>query len=81
MMRVGLIERFFGMALTAISSAANSVCSLPPCGGGLGRGVVLDSIFPSPLSLSLPRKGGGNAVAPTFATLETREQLDFTLGR
>jgi hypothetical protein len=39
--------------------------SLPPCGGGLGRGVAPSSVFvayPSPerFAFDLPRKGGGN---------------------
>src|SRR5215467_10456986 len=78
--------------------------SLPPCGGGTGRGVqhalplfcisvaqqmqascrsrvllcgtnfalfALGALSP-PLSLSLPRKGGGNRVACTFVTHATR---------
>jgi hypothetical protein len=39
--------------------------SLPPCGGGLGRGVAPSSVFvayPSPerFAFDLPRKGGGD---------------------
>ncbi len=38
-----------------------SVRSLPPCGGGPGRGVAANSEdAASPLSLTLPHKGGGN---------------------
>src|SRR5215467_2742995 len=78
--------------------------SLPPCGGGTGRGynmhcLCFASLWPNkmqascrsrvllcgtnfalfalgalspPLSLSLPRKGGGNRVACTFVTHATR---------
>src|SRR5262245_43034023 len=41
-----------------------AACSLPPCGGGLGWGVVDGyGVRVQPPSLSLPRKGGGNVVA------------------
>jgi len=48
--------------------AAHSVCSLPPCGGGLGRGVRIDPRKNPPSRLlrtafaiiGLPHKGGGN---------------------
>src|SRR3981189_3625693 len=40
------------------------VGSLPPCGGELERGVSLELRARGlPLSLALPHKGGGNAVA------------------
>ena len=40
-------------------------CLLPPCGGGLGRGVAASSVFvayppPERFAFDLPRKGGGN---------------------
>jgi hypothetical protein len=40
-------------------------CSLPPCGGGLGRGVAASSVFvayppPERFAFDLPHKGGGN---------------------
>jgi hypothetical protein len=39
--------------------------SLPPCGGGLGRGVAASSVFvayppPERFAFDLPLKGGGN---------------------
>jgi iron complex transport system substrate-binding protein len=38
--------------------AANSACSLPPCGGGVGRGVVADSEFAvTPLPVPPPPQG------------------------
>jgi hypothetical protein len=45
--------------------AAYSVCSPPPCGEGLGVGGVVETeVLPFlPPSLTLPRKGGGNAPA------------------
>jgi len=48
--------------------AARRARSLPPCGGGLGRGVLLVSAIAVPPSLSLPHKGGGNAVALSIAS-------------
>jgi urease accessory protein len=49
--------------MTCLVIAANSVCSPPPCGEGLGVGVVriVQRRHPRPPSLALPRKGGGNA--------------------
>jgi error-prone DNA polymerase len=41
-----------------------TACSLPPCGGGLGRGVATSSVPAIPPSLSLPHRGEGNDVAP-----------------
>ena len=40
-------------------------CSLPPCGGGLGRGVAASPVFvayppPERFAFDLPLKGGGN---------------------
>ena len=73
--------------------------SLPPCGGGTGRGVATrtvreaalkirswSGICPAsgvqttavpvvPPSLSLPRMGGGNAVAPLFTPLTLHSRL------
>src|SRR5262245_31921157 len=41
--------------------AADSVCSLPPCGGWLGRGVSLAGLGrKEPPPLAPPRKGEGN---------------------
>jgi hypothetical protein len=50
--------------------AANSVCSPPPCGEGLGVGGVrgTSAIQLRPPSLTLPRKGGENT--PAFAACE-----------
>jgi len=47
---------------TAIAPLA-AAGSLPPCGGGFGRGVIASSVLAVPPSLSLPHKGGGNGVA------------------
>ena len=44
------------------SVAARSVCSLPPCGGELERGVATSTNLAATPSLTLPHKGGGNAV-------------------
>jgi precorrin-3B synthase len=48
--------------------AAVSVCSLPPCGGGLGRGVVAGDSSPTPTPNASPQGGGefilSNALAP-----------------
>jgi hypothetical protein len=48
--RVLYAHRFTAAAVKWISErAANSVCSLPPCGGGLGRGVAsLATLAPLP---------------------------------
>ncbi len=40
-------------------------CSLPPCGGGLGRGGAASPVFvayppPERFAFDLPLKGGGN---------------------
>jgi hypothetical protein len=45
------------------NGAANSVCSLPPCAGGLGRGVdrvAISEPFASPPPLTPPHKGEGD---------------------
>jgi hypothetical protein len=55
--------RAIGIPLNWNQCAANSVCSLPPCGGGLGRGVmrlatlVRQSHYPHPQPL--PARGRG----------------------
>jgi len=54
--------------------------SLPPCGGGIGRGVQQILRPEPPLSLSLPRKGGGNRVARIFATHARRPRAVLDLG-
>ena len=69
-------ERGWGMAMLEHTSAANSVrslsacsvCSLPPCGGGLGRGVMRVKLGSAsregialPPPLTPPHKGEGNA--------------------
>src|SRR5712691_2091960 len=44
-----------------LSRPAGSACSLPPCGGGVGRGADRESRAGGlPPSLSLPHKGGGD---------------------
>src|SRR5262249_17218536 len=49
------------------AQATNSVCSLPPCGGGLGRGVVQvphqRCLTRRPPPLTPPHKGEGNAAS------------------
>ena len=66
-------------------SAATKVRSLPPCGGGLGRGVAQQKVLivdahqvpnrknprVAPLSLPLPRKGGGNGETATAETAKS----------
>src|SRR6478735_8964084 len=57
----GLTRRSIEMGQSALT--ANSVCSLPPCGGGVGRGVVVGSrdvsanTYPHPQPL--PTRGRG----------------------
>src|SRR5712692_2254838 len=52
------------------TGTANSVCSLPPCGGGLGRGVarlaMLVPLSHDPHPQPLPTRGRG--AAPAFAS-------------
>jgi hypothetical protein len=55
------------MSKERLGAARTSFFSLPPCGGGLGRGVATNSHLtrgtPLPASLrdaDLPRKGGGD---------------------
>ena len=50
--------------------------SLPPCGGGLGRGVSHRLRSPRlPPSLALPHKGGGNARESVCATLFVDQEM------
>ncbi|APG07717.1 hypothetical protein BKD09_05170 [Bradyrhizobium japonicum] len=81
-----------GRHCEAVLPAEATVRSLPPCGGGRGRGVAPEKVYPSaivprttnrgspravPLSLSLPRKGGGNDGAMP-ASLGWREWASAT---
>src|SRR5947209_8620491 len=66
------------------AQAANSACSLPPCGGGLGRGVVVvapDVSTHHPHPQPLPTRGRGAppssrrrcaSTSPERALIETR---------
>jgi ribosomal protein L11 methyltransferase len=54
--------------------------SLPPCGGGTGRGVQQILSPEPPLSPPLPRKGGGNRVARIFATHARRQHEVLDIG-
>ncbi|WP_298273745.1 OB-fold nucleic acid binding domain-containing protein, partial [uncultured Bradyrhizobium sp.] len=61
---------------TGESGGHERVGSLPPCGGELERGVSHDHRpCGLPLSLTLPRKGGGNP--PTSRTALDRNELDW----
>src|SRR5256886_4046078 len=58
----------------------NSVCSLPPCGGGLGRGVArLGAASPRCTSSATNRyaPGGGEATALAAVTDSTRSERDL----
>ncbi len=46
--------------------AGAASCSLPPCGGGSGRGYSRNQNWPLPPSLSLPRKGGRERWSDAF---------------
>src|SRR4051812_1400597 len=67
MRRVGLVV---SALLWRTASPLAAACSLPPCGGGVGRGVVPDSVFAVFPSLSLPPKGGGDAGAAALIAVE-----------
>ena len=62
--------RIGGKAEGAASGSANSVGSLPPCGGGLGRGVAYDSdqrkSYPSPGALRARPSPSIRAFTPAF---------------
>jgi hypothetical protein len=45
----------------SLKSPRDVICSLPPCGGEVERGVTSSDVSGLPPSLTLPRKGGGNA--------------------
>src|SRR5258705_6630735 len=47
-------------------SQHDAVCSLPPCGGGLGRGVSREG---GARGHPLPHKGGGNEASPAATRL------------
>ena len=51
--------------------ATDSVCSLPTCGGGLGRGVTANSVFVATPTLSLPTGGRGRC-GTCLRNFETR---------
>src|ERR1700737_3050142 len=57
--------------------APRTVGSLPPCGGELERGVAASTSVAATPSLTLPRKGGGNAAVLTeqFIAYERTLQL------
>ena len=60
--------------------ATNGICSLPPCGGGLGRGVTSSSEFAvTPLPVP-PPQGGRERRGADFATVITELASSFRTG-
>jgi len=50
-----------------VGGATNSVCPLPPCGGGSGWGVNIDSGFVfTPLPVLPHKEGGGRCAAGRY---------------
>src|SRR5262249_47301716 len=64
-----------------ISAAANSICSLPPCGGGLGRGVVRRDNGGATCegNRATPTPNPGEGSAPSASRGRTASTNDHTL--
>ena len=53
-------------------NAAREVCSLPPCGGGLGRGVAATAVFAGLTPLPSPPPQGGREPTARASRLSAR---------